>query len=231
MRVRARWITRPLRDRRARPAGPEGLGRGGRCRPLALAGLGDADIFRGDPRAGHPGAPPLRVVQATRWSGSSRRRRATRMCWRSSRRCTARARTRRSSSPDPRGGGGQAGGVPGRAAGAIRRGEERAIRAPAREGGRARGVRRGGAQDALQVLAGGAREERQGLRCYAHIGTGNYHPKTAQLYTDLGLLTCDPVDHEDVVNLFNCLTGCPRRRTRLRALLVAPFTCVSGSRS
>ncbi|MGD2077565.1 MAG: polyphosphate kinase 1, partial [Chloroflexota bacterium] len=44
-------------------------------------------------------------------------------------------------------------------------------------------------------------------RTYVHIGTGNYHPKTARLYTDLGLLTCDPDLGYDVVNLFHYLTG------------------------
>ena len=46
------------------------------------------------------------------------------------------------------------------------------------------------------------RKEGDGLRSYAHIGTGNYHVKTARLYTDFGLFTCDPVLTRDVVNLF-----------------------------
>ncbi|MDX2147536.1 MAG: polyphosphate kinase 1 [Planctomycetota bacterium] len=65
------------------------------------------------------------------------------------------------------------------------------------------------------------RKERQGLRCYAHIGTGNYNPKTAQLYTDLGLLTCDTDLTSDLINLFNQLTGVPVPRS-YDTLLVAP---------
>ncbi len=51
------------------------------------------------------------------------------------------------------------------------------------------------------------RQERDGVRTYCHIGTGNYHPKTARLYTDLGLLTCRPELGKDIVNLFHHLTG------------------------
>ena len=51
------------------------------------------------------------------------------------------------------------------------------------------------------------RKEAGGLRCYAHIGTGNYHVRTARLYTDVGLFTCDPVLTADVVNLFHYFTG------------------------
>jgi polyphosphate kinase len=65
------------------------------------------------------------------------------------------------------------------------------------------------------------RNEADGIRCYAHIGTGNYHVKTARLYTDLGLLTCDPVLTADVVELFHSLTGGSRRRA-YKKLLVAP---------
>ena len=51
------------------------------------------------------------------------------------------------------------------------------------------------------------RQEKHGPRTYCHIGTGNYHPKTAKLYTDYGLLTCDPDLGGDLVNLFHFLTG------------------------
>lgn len=51
------------------------------------------------------------------------------------------------------------------------------------------------------------REEEDGLRTYCHIGTGNYHPDTAQLYEDLGLFTCDEKLASDVTDIFNLLTG------------------------
>ncbi|MGA7688386.1 MAG: RNA degradosome polyphosphate kinase, partial [Jiangellales bacterium] len=71
------------------------------------------------------------------------------------------------------------------------------------------------------------REERDGLRRYAHIGTGNYHPKTARLYEDLGLLTSDPVVAEDVNHLFNALSGYSNR-TEYGRLLVAPHSIRKG---
>jgi polyphosphate kinase len=67
------------------------------------------------------------------------------------------------------------------------------------------------------------RRERNGLRCYGHLGTGNYHPKTAQLYTDVGLLTCDPTITADMVTLFNYLTGVATPQS-YSSLLVAPHT-------
>jgi len=67
------------------------------------------------------------------------------------------------------------------------------------------------------------RREEDGLRAYAHIGTGNYHPATAALYTDLGLLTCNPELTGDVVDLFNLLTGRSKKQD-YRHLLVAPAT-------
>ncbi|HVA59562.1 MAG TPA: RNA degradosome polyphosphate kinase [Mycobacteriales bacterium] len=59
------------------------------------------------------------------------------------------------------------------------------------------------------------------LRRYAHIGTGNYNPKTARIYEDLGLLTADPEVGADLSDLFNHLSGYTRRRS-YRTLLVAP---------
>jgi polyphosphate kinase len=71
------------------------------------------------------------------------------------------------------------------------------------------------------------RQEPDGLRRYAHIGTGNYHPKTARLYEDLGLLTADRTVTEDIAHLFNHLSGFSRRRG-YRRLLVAPVSVRSG---
>jgi polyphosphate kinase len=66
------------------------------------------------------------------------------------------------------------------------------------------------------------REEADGsLRRYCHLGTGNYHPTTARLYEDFGLLTADPAVGEDVTALFNHLTGYARVSSYER-LLVAP---------
>jgi polyphosphate kinase len=65
------------------------------------------------------------------------------------------------------------------------------------------------------------RQEAEGLRRYCHIGTGNYNPKTARLYEDLGLLTCDPHVGEDLTKLFNQLSGWAPR-SRFKRLLVAP---------
>ena len=47
------------------------------------------------------------------------------------------------------------------------------------------------------------RKEASGLRSYVHIGTGNYHVRTARLYADIGLFTCNPMITRDVVNLFH----------------------------
>src|SRR3954447_22674058 len=71
------------------------------------------------------------------------------------------------------------------------------------------------------------REEPDGLRRYAHIGTGNYHPKTARLYEDLGLLTSDKVVTEDIAHLFNHLSGFARS-SGYRRLLVAPQSVRRG---
>jgi polyphosphate kinase len=66
------------------------------------------------------------------------------------------------------------------------------------------------------------RKEEGGVRCYAHVATGNYHTRTAKLYEDVGLLTTNPAVTGDVVKLFHFLTG--RSRTpRFPTLIVAPM--------
>ena len=67
------------------------------------------------------------------------------------------------------------------------------------------------------------RKEGTGLRCYVHIGTGNYHVKTARLYADCGLFTCDPRITNDAVNLFHYLTG-HANHPNCTSLLVAPLS-------
>jgi len=65
------------------------------------------------------------------------------------------------------------------------------------------------------------------LRRYCHLGTGNYHPKTARLYEDFGLITCDKAVGEDVANLFNVLSGYSLNTDYTR-LLVAPHSVRNG---
>jgi len=65
------------------------------------------------------------------------------------------------------------------------------------------------------------RRERDGIRRYVHVGTGNYNPKTARLYTDAGLFSCRPALGADLTDLFNFLTGYARQDS-YRELLVAP---------
>jgi polyphosphate kinase len=71
------------------------------------------------------------------------------------------------------------------------------------------------------------RREGDTLKSFAHIGTGNYNPATARLYTDLGLLTCDTEITQDIAELFNYLTGYSKQVT-YRKLLVAPVNLREG---
>lgn len=67
------------------------------------------------------------------------------------------------------------------------------------------------------------RKEHDGLRRYVHLGTGNYNPVTARIYTDLSYLTCQPNITEDIAEVFNSLTGYSRREAYAR-VAVAPVT-------
>ncbi len=71
------------------------------------------------------------------------------------------------------------------------------------------------------------RKEKTRLRSYFHIGTGNYNSKTSKQYTDLGLLSAQPELAEDLVELFNYLTGFSKQQS-FRQLLVAPVTLRKG---
>ncbi len=71
------------------------------------------------------------------------------------------------------------------------------------------------------------RREGDGVRHYVHIGTGNYNPKTARIYTDLGLFTADPEIGQDISEMFNSLTGYARPHS-YREVLVAPFNLSKG---
>ena len=71
------------------------------------------------------------------------------------------------------------------------------------------------------------RNEKNGIKTYVHVGTGNYNPSTARVYTDLGLITSDPDVCQDVAELFNDLTGYSRQ-TEYRKLLVAPYGVREG---
>jgi polyphosphate kinase len=71
------------------------------------------------------------------------------------------------------------------------------------------------------------RREQGVLRRYCHIGTGNYNPKTARIYEDLGILTADPRVGADLTDLFNTLTGYSRQ-TNYRMLMVAPHGIRAG---
>ncbi|QBI22161.1 RNA degradosome polyphosphate kinase [Egibacter rhizosphaerae] len=67
------------------------------------------------------------------------------------------------------------------------------------------------------------RRDEDGIRRYCHVGTGNYNPRTANYYTDLGMLTADPAIGADLTDLFNFLTGYARHDS-YRKLLVAPVS-------
>jgi polyphosphate kinase len=72
-----------------------------------------------------------------------------------------------------------------------------------------------------------ARREGDGVRNYMHIGTGNYNPKTARIYTDFGLFTANSDIGDDIAEMFNYLTGYARP-SGYQKVLVAPFNLKDG---
>ena len=121
---------------------------------------------------------------------------------------------------DPRRREGQAGGLPGRAQGALRRAQQHPLGAGAGGGGRARRPRLPALKTHAKAILV-VRRERDGVRHYVHVGTGNFHAKTARLYKDFGLFTDDERDRRGrrrPVQLPDRL----RRPRHYRKVLVAP---------
>ena len=214
-------------------AGVSGLQRA--ARPASHAGHPAAAARRGrrrrrrvrrDARGRHPRPPPLRLVRdlgrALRRAGGRGPGRARDQADRlpDQRRLAARAVA------DRGGRARQAGGLHGGAEGALRRAREHPLGEEAGGGGRARRLRAPGLKTHAKCILV-VRREGDGVRHYAHIGTGNYNPKTARLYTDLGLFTADPEIGADIAEMFNYLTGYSRPR-RYRKVLVAPFNLQDG---
>ena len=96
--------------------------------------------------------------------------------------------------------------------------------------GRARRLRHRRAEDPRKTALV-VRREGDGMRKYVHLGTGNYNSSTARIYTDLGLLTCDEAIGDDVVALFNLLTGYGATPRIRQAAGRAAATCARASRS
>jgi polyphosphate kinase len=76
-------------------------------------------------------------------------------------------------------------------------------------------------------LAMVVRRDPDRIRCYVHLGTGNYNASTARIYTDLGMLTCRPDIAADIVEIFNFLTAYSRQ-SNYRKLLVSPISVRTG---
>ena len=170
-----------------------------------------------------------RTTRSTRWSSSCAPRPTTRTCWPSSRRCTASAATRPSSSAHGGGRERQAGRRARRAQGPLRRGEQHRLGEGAGARGRARRLRPRRPQDALQGRSDRAPRRRRHppLRAPGHRQLQQRHRR--KQYTDLGYLTADDEIGADAAVVFNHLTGYGMA-SDYRKLLVAPDQPAPGHR-
>ena len=200
-----------LRDRALDAGHPAGVQRP-RLRPPRRV--------RRDARARPAGAPPVRLVRLERRALRAAGRGGPRRAGDQDDRVPHLGRLGPRAVADRGRGARQAGGLPGGAQGALRRAAQHRLGARAGGGGRARGARLPGLKTHAKALLV-VRREGEGVRHYVHVGTGNYHAKTARLYEDFGLFTADRELTADVAALFNALTGAARL-PEYRKSIVAP---------
>ena len=179
------------------------------------------DVFEAMRDQRRPAPPPVRLVLHERAALHRAGRDRPARCSRSSRPSTAPAATRRSSTPSST--------RPRTASRSSRSSRSRRASTSRPTSDWARKLEQAGVHVVYGLvglkthckLSLVVRDDGDRLRRYTHIGTGNYHPKTARLYEDVGLLTTDEEVGDDVARLFNVLSGYSME-TEYRRLLVAP---------